>query len=416
MIRARMQPRQRVRHDPIFDRSGAIPPPRWRDLAADLGVLAFHWSRFGGRLIVPHDLPRGDGHPVLVIPGLLSSDWLIRGFRQALEILGYQVEGWGAGINFGPTESAWDCAALRLREMAAESGQRVSLVGHSLGGVLARALAAEHPELVRQVVTVCSPFRLPTASRWRLLYSALSYWHIEDATLISRLAEPPPVPTTAIYSPQDGAVAWQSCIDEPAPGRENIAVTAGTLRCSPIRRCCASPPSASPGRPAPAIYSHTLSKPARWDSRNATGLTMLTIALAGRCLRFMQRNCDEPVEIDPSRRCMHGRNQPGRASAVPVARPAIPSGAGHATGLELRSLHQRVWAVSAAAAQRLHELPPADAADLRPAGFPDAGAGRLVETKQRDEPRGDTSYERTGHVGDLHRLRLTLVLSQHRAC
>lgn len=222
MILVRAEGRRRA-PDLIFDRSGAVPPPRWRDAGADIGAVAFELARFGGQLVVPYDLPRGDGHPVLVIPGLFSSDWLIRGFRQALEMLSYRVEGWGAGLNLGPTEPAWDRAAERLSDMAA-GGQRVSLIGHSLGGVLARALAAEPPELVRQVITVCSPFRLPTASRWRRLYRALSYWHIDDATLISRLREPPPVPTTAIYSPRDGAVAWQSCLDEPGPDRENIGI------------------------------------------------------------------------------------------------------------------------------------------------------------------------------------------------
>lgn len=225
MMPARASRSRRAASDPIFDHSGAVPPPRWRDLAVDLGALAFDWTRFGGRLIVASDLPRGHKQPVLVIPGLFSSDWLIRGFRDALALLGYRVEGWGAGLNFGPTESAWDIAAERLADLAA-SGEQVSLIGHSLGGVLARALALEHPESVRQVITVCSPFRLPTASRWRLLYSALSYWHIDEAILVARLTEPPPVPTIAICSPRDGVVAWQSCIDAPAPGRENIPLDA----------------------------------------------------------------------------------------------------------------------------------------------------------------------------------------------
>jgi hypothetical protein len=77
---------------------------------------------------------------------------------------------------------------------------------------------------VRQVITVCSPFRLPTASRLRLLYRALSCWHIDDLTLLARLREPPPVPTTAIYSPRDGTVAWQSCVDAAGPDRKNIAI------------------------------------------------------------------------------------------------------------------------------------------------------------------------------------------------
>jgi hypothetical protein len=211
--------------DLIFDRSGSVPAPRWRDLGGDLAALGLAWVRLGGRLMVASDLPRGDGHPVLVIPGLFSSDGLIRGFREALTILGYRAEGWGAGINFGPTRSAWDSASERLSEIAADSGRRVSLIGHSLGGVLARALACERPELVRQVITVCSPFRLPTASRCRLAYRALSHWHLDDATVAARLCESPAVPTTAIYAPRDGIVAWTSCIDEPAPDRENVAVT-----------------------------------------------------------------------------------------------------------------------------------------------------------------------------------------------
>ena len=210
--------------DLIFDRSGSVPAPRWRDFGADIAALGLAWARFGSRLIVAADLPRGDGHPVLVVPGLFSSDGLIRGFREALTILGYQAEGWGAGINFGPTPSAWDSTGERLSEIAAGSGQRVSLIGHSLGGVLVRALACEHPELVRQVITVCSPFRLPTASRWRLAYRAFSRWHLDDATVAARLCAPPPVPTTAIYAPRDGIIAWTSCIDDPAPGRENIAI------------------------------------------------------------------------------------------------------------------------------------------------------------------------------------------------
>ena len=211
--------------DPIFDRSGRVPAPRWRELAANLGALAQDLTRFTGRPPAPSsDLPRGDGHAVLVIPALFSGDYLTRGFRGALATLGYQVEGWGAGVNFGPTRSAWNAASERLFDIATGSGQRVSLVGHSLGGVLARALATEHPERVRRVITVCSPFRLPTASRLRPLYRALSYWHIDDDALIARIGEPPPVPTTAIYSPRDGIVAWTSCVDEPGPGRENAAI------------------------------------------------------------------------------------------------------------------------------------------------------------------------------------------------
>jgi len=173
---------------------------------------------------MPAELPRGDGHPVLVVPGLLSSDSLIRHFRHLLTALGYEVEGWGAGINWGPTPVCWHILEQRLAAMANQSGRTVSLVGHSLGGVMARALAYEHPEQVRRVITVCSPFRLPTAMRLEALCWLLCRARMDPEILIPRIAEPPPVPTTAIYSPRDGIVAWQSCIDIPGPGRENIAI------------------------------------------------------------------------------------------------------------------------------------------------------------------------------------------------
>jgi alpha/beta hydrolase fold len=224
MIRGVAVRRQQPANHLIFDRSGRVPAPSWRDLAANIGALVQDLTRFSGRAPVPPDLPRGDGHAVLVIPALFSSDYLTRGFRGALATLGYRVEGWEACINFGPTQPAWDTAAQHLADIAAGSGQRVSLVGHSLGGVLARALATEYPEQLRCVITVSSPFRLPTASRIEPLYRMLSPWHVDDSTLISQLADPPPVPTTAIYSPRDGIVAWTSCIDKPGSGRENVAI------------------------------------------------------------------------------------------------------------------------------------------------------------------------------------------------
>lgn len=159
-----------------------------------------------------------------MLPALFSCDYLTRGFRRLLGELGYCAEGWSAGINFGPTEAAWRISDERLVTLAQQSGQQVSLVGHSLGGVLARALAGRHPELVRRVVTICSPFRLPTASRLEPTYRALSRWHIDEDVLLSRIAQPPPVPTTAIYAPRDGIVAWASCVDTPAPDRDNVAV------------------------------------------------------------------------------------------------------------------------------------------------------------------------------------------------
>jgi len=208
----------------IFDRSGAVPGPSWRDLVGEgRAVLRARLRPF--RINVG-PVPRGDGHPVIVLPAFFCSDGMTRGFRQWLTKLGYAVEGWGSGVNLGPTAAAVKTVERLLHRSTEASGRPASLVGVSLGGVLARALANAHPGRVRRVITLCSPFRLPTASPLEPIYRVLAPLHSGEHLLIDRLSAPPPVPTTAIYSPSDGVVAWRSCIDEPGPDRENIAIDA----------------------------------------------------------------------------------------------------------------------------------------------------------------------------------------------
>ena len=206
----------------IFDRSGTLPGPSWRDLVGEgRAVLRARLRPFRVNVgAVPH----GDGHPVIVLPAFFCSDGMTRGFREWLTTLGYAAEGWGSGVNLGPTAAAVTAVDRLLRRCTETTGRQASLVGVSLGGVLARALANAHPDRVRRVVTVCSPFRLPTASPLEPIYRALAPLHSGQHLLIGRLTEPPPVPTTAIYSPSDGVVAWRSCIDEPGPNRENIEI------------------------------------------------------------------------------------------------------------------------------------------------------------------------------------------------
>jgi hypothetical protein len=217
-------------HARIFDRSGALGGPSWRDLVEE-GRAALRV-----RLIRPQvrvgPVPHGDGHPVIVLPAFFCSDGMTRGFRQWLATLGYAVEGWGAGFNIGPTASAVAQADRILRRSTAASGLKATLIGVSLGGVMARALANAHADKVRRVITVCSPFRLPTASPLEPVYRALAPLHSGEGLMLAQLTAPPPVPTVAIYSPRDGIVAWRSCVDdvgdEPredsVPNRENIAV------------------------------------------------------------------------------------------------------------------------------------------------------------------------------------------------
>ena len=209
----------------IFAKSRALDGPSLRDFVGE-GLAALGQMRLSPRRVHLGPVPLGDGHPVIVMPAFLCSDAMNRGFREWLSALGYAVEGWGAGVNIGPTAAAIAAVGARLRRSTDASGRKASLVGVSLGGVLARVLANAHPDRVRRVITVCSPFRLPTASPLEPFYRALAVLHSGEHLhqMLEHLTAPPPVPTTAIYAPRDGVVAWRSCIDLPGPDRENVRI------------------------------------------------------------------------------------------------------------------------------------------------------------------------------------------------
>lgn len=174
--------------------------------------------------------PAGDGHPVLVLPGYAASDastWVLREF---LTRLGYRTLPWTLGRNQGGLNT--DLAArlaMRLDDIARQTGVPVSLVGWSLGGVYARVLAKRFPAKVRQVITLGSPFAgSPTATSLYRAYQQMGHPRAETIRTAPRHAfagEPVPgIPSTAIYSRSDGVVAWQIAREQPGPLRENIEV------------------------------------------------------------------------------------------------------------------------------------------------------------------------------------------------
>lgn len=169
----------------------------------------------------------GDGHPVLVLPGLGASDASTRPLRRLLTDLGYAVHPWRQGFNFGPRRGVMDGLARQLDELADRSGRSASLVGWSLGGLYARELAKLRPDAARCVVTLGTPFTgHPRATHaWRF-YEWVSGQSADDPARLAALREPPPVPTTSIYSRSDGIVAWRCSLNEPGPRVENIEVRA----------------------------------------------------------------------------------------------------------------------------------------------------------------------------------------------
>lgn len=169
-------------------------------------------------------LPRGDGHSVLVLPGLGASDRSTAPLRAFLSDRNYDAHGWNLGRNVGPREGQRDALAERVAGLQRKSGRKVSLIGWSLGGIYAREIAKRMPDNVRQVITLGSPFANPGATSVRRIYEALRGEPISAARDFTRFRAPPPVPATAIFSKSDGVVAWQSCLEPDAPQTENIEV------------------------------------------------------------------------------------------------------------------------------------------------------------------------------------------------
>lgn len=174
--------------------------------------------------------PRGDGHPVLVLPGFTTTDASTTVLRRYLRRLGYDAYRWDLGRNLGPKAIGREGEKLlaRLKEVHAETGRKVSLVGWSLGGVMARIVARQAPEMVRQVISLGSPFTGSPRSTnvWRA-YELFTGQLVDDNQTRAQLAEgatPPPVPATAIWSREDGIVAWQNCIEPLGAFSDNIEV------------------------------------------------------------------------------------------------------------------------------------------------------------------------------------------------
>ena len=172
--------------------------------------------------------PRGDGHPVLVLPGWLASDRSTQALRWFLRDRGYHTHGWRLGRNHGPSSAIVAGMAERLAGLRRRHGRPVSLVGWSLGGVYARELSRRYPADVRQVITLASPFRDPDATN-AMITRLAGKRPPRSPDVLARLRSPLSVPTTAIYSRTDGIVAWQSCVEPRGPQSESIEV--GTSHC-----------------------------------------------------------------------------------------------------------------------------------------------------------------------------------------
>lgn len=187
---------------------------------AELGLLPLRMRRL--RL----ELPRGDGHAVMVVPGFGAGDAATRPLRRVLDGLGYASCGWGMGVNLGMRPQIKTALGLLLHKLHERHGP-VSLIGWSLGGVFVREMARHQPDYVRRVFTLGSPINVrPDANNMMKLFRLMNGGSPVslDAEGFRRRIAPPPVPCTAIYSRTDGIVAWQCCREPDAENTESIEV------------------------------------------------------------------------------------------------------------------------------------------------------------------------------------------------
>ena len=180
--------------------------------------------------------PKGDGHPVLVLPGFIAGDTSTNILRRFLSGRGYKAYPWSLGSNFGhrTVGNKGEKILEKLEEMYETYGEKVSLVGWSLGGIIAREMARRQPDMVRQVISLGSPFNGDIeATHPHRLYKALtghdpSADHMEEVLQVLR--DPPHgIPCTSIFTKGDGVVAWQNCLEEPHHLTDNIEVRASHI-------------------------------------------------------------------------------------------------------------------------------------------------------------------------------------------
>jgi pimeloyl-ACP methyl ester carboxylesterase len=200
------------------------PPSLFLMLAEARSVFEFNSSLLLSPLLMR--APKGDGHPVLALPGFLASDLSMAPMRRYLKQLGYDAYAWNLGRNLGGVSSKRGALRDLLKRIHETSGRKVSVIGWSLGGVYARDLALQMPEMVRSVITLGTPFandvRATNATR---LYEALSGEGVNDNPEIRlAIAGDLPVPATSIYSRTDGIVNWRTSLLRPSATAENIEV------------------------------------------------------------------------------------------------------------------------------------------------------------------------------------------------
>lgn len=218
-------------HEELNVGSHRSQPPPFLYLAAELprllgeaASLPVAWSALMA------NAPKGDGHPVLVLPGFLGGDGSTLLLRRFLTRVGYDVLPWLLGNNRGAPSQLLSLMR-RFYRLTQTYDEPISIVGQSLGGVYAREIAREFPHAVRFVITLGSPFGAtslrtisPVVARLFESMSGVTVEQMRTEMGQQDASAPPPVPVSALYSRTDGVVSWRACMERESERTENIEV------------------------------------------------------------------------------------------------------------------------------------------------------------------------------------------------
>ena len=204
-----------------------IHGPKLKHLLGELQTLAMPLKNMRAMADIP---PAEHPRVVMLLPGFGTHPVRLRRLAQNLEAAGHTVKRWGLGFNLGPTQENFDLLAERVRQLHSRHGEKLVLVGWSLGGIFAREIAKRHPEAVAKVITMGSPFSgNPKANNvWRI-YNLITGHSVERPPLVEDMAAKPPVPTVALWSPRDGIVSPRSSCGRPGERDKAVSLRCGHL-------------------------------------------------------------------------------------------------------------------------------------------------------------------------------------------
>jgi len=196
-------------------------------LLTEGGRALFEWSALLPYQLIKKRSQEGDGHPVIVFPGFMASDNSTKPLRAFLDSIGYNSYGWDVGRNYGNPDTIEELTEM-VEYLYRSHLKKVSIIGWSLGGIYARQVAKELPHITRQVITLGSPFSgidKPNNAVWmyNLITGGKGISQI-DPNYLKEIPLSAPVPTTAIYSREDGVVPWQACMEIESHIHQNVRV------------------------------------------------------------------------------------------------------------------------------------------------------------------------------------------------